>query len=86
MSKFAPLAWTARPGQRQNPSIVRARDVLDILLVEMLQDLDYVRAADAAMRVFAARATHSFPLEFVMPPEWRPEVETLAKQPEAALR
>lgn len=58
----------------------RARDVLDILLVEMLQGLDYVRAADAAMRVFAARATHSFPPEFVMPAEWQPEIEALAAQ------
>lgn len=58
----------------------RARDVLDILLVEMLQGLDYVRAADAAQRVFAARATHAFPPEFNMPAEWRPEVEALAAQ------
>ena len=46
----------------------------------MLQGLDYVRAADAAQRVFAARATHAFPPEFVMPAEWRPEVEALATQ------
>lgn len=58
----------------------RARDVLDILLVEMLQGLDYFRAADAAKRVFAARATHSFPPQFTMPAEWRPEVEALAAQ------
>jgi predicted nucleotidyltransferase component of viral defense system len=58
----------------------RARDILDILLVEMLQGLDYFRAADAAKRVFAARATHSFPPQFTMPAEWRPEVEALAAQ------
>jgi hypothetical protein len=58
----------------------RARDVLDILLVEMLQGLDYVRAADAAQGVFAARATHAFPSEFNMPSEWRPEIEALAAQ------
>jgi hypothetical protein len=58
----------------------RARDVLDILLVEMLQGLDYVRAADAAQRVFAARATHALPPEFKMPAEWRPEIEALAAQ------
>jgi hypothetical protein len=58
----------------------RARDVLDILLVEMLEGLDYDRAAEAATQVFTARATHSFPPEFVMPPEWRPEVEALAIQ------
>ena len=38
------------------------------------------RRVDLFQRVFAARATHSFPLEFVMPPEWRPEVEALAAQ------
>jgi len=58
----------------------RARDVLDILLVDMLQGLDYGSVADAVERVFAARATHSFPREFVMPAEWRPEVEALAVQ------
>jgi hypothetical protein len=58
----------------------RARDVLDILLVEMLQGLDYVGAADAAQRVFAARATHMFLTEFNMPAEWRPEIEALAAQ------
>ncbi|MCU0228664.1 MAG: nucleotidyl transferase AbiEii/AbiGii toxin family protein [Bryobacterales bacterium] len=58
----------------------RARDVLDILLVEMLQGLDYVRAADAAQRVFAVRATHPFPPAFNMPTEWRPEIEALAAQ------
>jgi len=58
----------------------RARDILDILLVEMLQGLDYVRTADAAKRVFAALATHLFPPEFVMPAEWRPEVEALGAQ------
>jgi hypothetical protein len=58
----------------------RARDVLDILLVEMLQGLDYVRAADAAQRVFASRATHAFPPEFNIPTEWRPEIEALAAQ------
>ncbi len=46
----------------------------------MLQGLDYVRASNAAMRVFEARATHSFPSEFVMPAAWRPEVEALAAQ------
>jgi len=58
----------------------RARDVLDILLVEMLHGLDYVAVAEAARRVFAARATHAFPPKFVMPAEWRPEVEALAQQ------
>lgn len=58
----------------------RARDVLDILLIDMLAGLDYVRAADAARRVFAARGTHAFPPDFTMPAEWRPEVASIAVQ------
>lgn len=58
----------------------RARDILDILLVDMLHRLDYVRAAEAAKRVFATRATHAFPAHFAMPEEWRPEVESLATE------
>lgn len=58
----------------------RARDILDILLIDMLSGLDYSRTADSAQRVFAARATHSLPLDFTMPTEWRPEVEALAVQ------
>jgi len=58
----------------------RARDVLDILLIEMLGGLDYRRASTAARQVFAERATHAFPPTFTMPAEWRPEVESLAVQ------
>ena len=58
----------------------RARDVLDILLIEMLGGLDYRRTAIAAQLVFAERATHAFPTAFRMPPEWRPELEALAGQ------
>jgi hypothetical protein len=36
--------------------------------------------ADAARRVFEERATHAFPPGFVMPPEWRPELEALAAE------
>jgi len=58
----------------------RARDVLDILLVEMLGGLDYHRASAAARKVFEERATHAFPPVFRMPAEWRSEVESLAVQ------
>jgi hypothetical protein len=56
----------------------RARDVLDILLIDALGELNYPETADAARRVFEQRATHAFPPIFVMPGEWRPELETLA--------
>jgi len=58
----------------------RARDVLDILLIDALGQLNYVAAAEAARRVFAERATHVFPPAFVMPPEWRPELEAMAQE------
>jgi hypothetical protein len=56
----------------------RARDVLDILLIDALGEVDYPEAAEAVRRVFDERATHAFPPEFVMPPEWRPELEGMA--------
>lgn len=58
----------------------RARDVLDILLIDALGQLDYAAASEAARRVFAYRATHDFPPEFVMHPEWEPELETMAQE------
>lgn len=58
----------------------RARDVLDILLVDSLVSLDYARVGEAARKVFAARTTHSFPPQFTMPAEWRPEIESMARQ------
>ncbi len=56
----------------------RARDVLDILLIDALGELNYPETADAARRVFEERATHAFPPVFIMPGEWRPELETMA--------
>ena len=61
-------------------AVGRARDVLDILLIDALGQLDYVVAANAACRVFSERATHPFPLVFAMPPEWRPELEEMAQE------
>jgi nucleotidyltransferase AbiEii toxin of type IV toxin-antitoxin system len=58
----------------------RARDVLDILLIETLGQLDYAAARKAARRVFRERATHDFPPIFAFPPIWRPELAALADQ------
>ena len=58
----------------------RARDVLDILLVDMLGQLDYVRARAAAERIFTERATHPFPPSTQLPAEWRRELENLAQE------
>ena len=58
----------------------RARDVLDILLVNMLGQLDYARTRVAAKRIFAERATHVFPPSTALPAEWRRELETMAQE------
>lgn len=57
----------------------RARDVLDILLVDTMQLVSVQVLAEAARKVFQERATHSLPVEFVMPGEWYPELESLAR-------
>jgi hypothetical protein len=58
----------------------RARDVLDILLIDMLGQLDYPRVRIAAERIFRGRATHAFPPGASLPPEWRREMENLARE------
>jgi hypothetical protein len=57
----------------------RARDVLDILLIDLLVKLDLLTVRDAANKVFAARATHPFPPAITIPNDWRLELEVLAK-------
>lgn len=56
----------------------RARDALDILLIDTLGKLDYARTRDAVERIFKERATHQLPKTFVIPAAWRPELESLA--------
>jgi predicted nucleotidyltransferase component of viral defense system len=56
----------------------RARDVLDILLIDAIGEINYREAGEAARRVFEERATHAFPPTFNMPAEWGPELEALA--------
>jgi len=58
----------------------RARDVLDILLIELFGRLDMVAVREAALRLFAERATHGFPPAVGIPTEWGPELEGLAKE------
>ena len=61
-------------------SIGRARDVLDILLIDLLGKMDAKAVRAAAEHVFKQRATHSFPPETKLPAEWNPELEALAKE------
>jgi hypothetical protein len=58
----------------------RARDILDILLVETLGKLDHKRTQSAAKRIFKQRDTHAFPPVFELPAAWRPELESLARE------
>jgi hypothetical protein len=64
----------------------RARDVLDILLIDVLGELNYSKTAEAALRGFEERATHAFPPIFVMPGEWRSELETMAAELEFPIK
>lgn len=56
----------------------RARDILDILLIDLLGQLDYAQTRATVERVFAERATHQLPSTFDLPPTWRFELESLA--------
>jgi hypothetical protein len=58
----------------------RARDVLDILLIDMLGKLDVMVVRAAVEQVFTQRATHDFPPTIRISAEWKPELEILAKE------
>ncbi|MBN9617258.1 MAG: nucleotidyl transferase AbiEii/AbiGii toxin family protein [Acidobacteriales bacterium] len=58
----------------------RARDVLDILLVDLLGRLDITTVRLAAKQVFIQRATHDFPPSSRIPADWHSELEALANE------
>jgi hypothetical protein len=58
----------------------RARDVLDILLIDLLGELNYAATHSAAVRVFSERATHDFPPNVSVPAFWVPELEAMAAE------
>lgn len=58
----------------------RARDVLDILIIELLDKLDATAVRRAAEHVFTKRATHKFPPAIEIPADWNSELEALAKE------
>lgn len=64
----------------------RARDVLDILLIHTLGELDYAEAAKATRSIFSERATHQFPPNATIPPEWATELESLARDLDFPIR
>jgi hypothetical protein len=59
-------------------SAERARDTLDILLIDSLGKLDYAQTRIAVERVFTERGTHQLPNSFEIPAAWRLELESLA--------
>ncbi len=58
----------------------RARDILDILLIDLLGKLDPRNVHAAAEKLFKERATHPFPPEAKIPPDWGPELQALATE------
>jgi hypothetical protein len=58
----------------------RARDILDILVMNMLGQLDRKAVRAAADQVFAQRATHAFPPVIKIDPAWGPELEVMARE------
>lgn len=56
----------------------RARDILDILLIDVLGELNYQETRIAVERVFTERGTHPLPRTFEIPPTWHLELETFA--------
>lgn len=56
----------------------RARDILDILLIDSLGRLNYPQTRTAVERVFKERGTHQLPQTFEIPATWRLELDSLA--------
>jgi hypothetical protein len=58
----------------------RARDILDILLIDLLGKVDLLKLRIAAENLFKERDTHPFPPEATIPSEWRAEIQALATE------
>ena len=66
------------PRGRPNP---RARDVLDVLLLLRRVEIDHTAVRAACERVFAERATHSWPIySFDFPSAWRGRLVELTRE------
>lgn len=67
-----------------NPRVLqaenRARDIVDIVLLDMLGQLDPKSVQAACIRIFEQRAEHEWPPAIEAPPAWRIELESLAAQ------
>jgi hypothetical protein len=68
------------PMPRGRPN-ARARDVLDVLLLDARLGLDPIAVSAACARVFSERNIHSWPIvRFSFPLEWTPTLTELARQ------
>ena len=68
------------PMPRGRPN-ARARDVLDVLLLDARLGLDPVAVSHACARIFAERNVHSWPIvRFSFPLEWTPILTELSSQ------
>jgi hypothetical protein len=56
----------------------RARDILDIVFLDMLGQVDPKAVQVACVRVFAQRAEHTWPPLIEVPPRWKVELMSLA--------
>jgi hypothetical protein len=67
-----------------NPRVVegenRARDILDVVFLDMLGQLDPKAVQSACIRVFEQRAEHAWPPSIDIPPAWRVELASLAAE------
>jgi hypothetical protein len=67
-----------------NPRVVegenRARDVFDVVFLDMLRQLDPKAVQSACIRVFEQRAEHAWPPSIDIPPAWRVELASLAAE------
>jgi hypothetical protein len=67
-----------------NPRVLqaenRARDILDIVFLDMLGQLDSKSAQVACIRVFEQRAEHAWPPTIEVPATWKVELASLAAE------
>jgi hypothetical protein len=76
---FDPEIWQiAVPPRPSSASI--ARDILDVVFLDMLGQLDPKAVQSACIRVFQQRAEHAWPPAIDIPPAWRVELASLAAE------
>lgn len=65
-----------------NPRVLtsenRARDIMDIVLLDMLGQIDISATRAACLRVFEQRGEQAWPPKIEVPPAWKIELESLA--------